>query len=232
VQQPRLLSAGGLPQVVKLKSFNKFDNTTDALAAATALVDSKLSKGAVAVVLRMRVAGSTAARRGDSHGRLWVRVCRPEEVPEEECGGGDAGGYGLQAGQHHQGEAGHLLHIQVSLSQRAAEALRCSAVQALRCGAVGFRGLTRSACACSSAIMELTRGVRNQLAGLIRCCSTARTVSVDAVTRQCVTAGRLSRVPAKSVSAVALEAPGCESCASEVHAGRRAMLAVLLNCKG
>ncbi len=63
MQQPRLLSAGGLPQVVKLTSFNKFDNTTDALAAATALVDSKLSKGAVAVVSRMRVAGFMAARR-------------------------------------------------------------------------------------------------------------------------------------------------------------------------
>ena len=33
-------------QVVKLKSFSKFENTTDALAAATALTDSKLSKSA------------------------------------------------------------------------------------------------------------------------------------------------------------------------------------------
>lgn len=32
-------------QVVKLKAFSKFENTTEALAAATALVDSKLSKG-------------------------------------------------------------------------------------------------------------------------------------------------------------------------------------------
>jgi nucleolar protein 58 len=32
-------------QVVKLKAFSRFDNTTEALAAATALVDSKLSKG-------------------------------------------------------------------------------------------------------------------------------------------------------------------------------------------
>jgi hypothetical protein len=31
---------------VKLKAFSKFDNTTEALAAATALVESKLSKGA------------------------------------------------------------------------------------------------------------------------------------------------------------------------------------------
>ncbi len=35
-------------QVVKLKAFSKFDNTTEALAAATALVDSKLSKGGFA----------------------------------------------------------------------------------------------------------------------------------------------------------------------------------------
>jgi hypothetical protein len=33
------------PQVVKLKAFSKFQNTTEALAAATALVDSKLDKG-------------------------------------------------------------------------------------------------------------------------------------------------------------------------------------------
>ncbi|GIL71940.1 hypothetical protein Vretimale_609 [Volvox reticuliferus] len=32
-------------KVVKLKAFSKFENTTEALAAATALVDSKLSKG-------------------------------------------------------------------------------------------------------------------------------------------------------------------------------------------
>lgn len=32
-------------QMVKLKAFSKFENTTEALAAATALVDSKLSKG-------------------------------------------------------------------------------------------------------------------------------------------------------------------------------------------
>jgi hypothetical protein len=32
-------------QIVKLKAFSKFENTTEALAAATALVDSKLSKG-------------------------------------------------------------------------------------------------------------------------------------------------------------------------------------------
>ena len=31
--------------MVKLKAFGKFENTTDALAAAASLVDSKLSKG-------------------------------------------------------------------------------------------------------------------------------------------------------------------------------------------
>ena len=31
--------------MVKLKAFSKFENTAEALAAATALVDSKLSKG-------------------------------------------------------------------------------------------------------------------------------------------------------------------------------------------
>ena len=32
-------------QVVKLRAFNKFENTTEALAAASALLDGKLSKG-------------------------------------------------------------------------------------------------------------------------------------------------------------------------------------------
>lgn len=35
----------GARKVVKLKAFSKFENTTEALAAAAALVDSKLSKG-------------------------------------------------------------------------------------------------------------------------------------------------------------------------------------------
>ena len=32
-------------QIVKLKAFSKFENTTEALAAACSLVDSKLGKG-------------------------------------------------------------------------------------------------------------------------------------------------------------------------------------------
>lgn len=39
------LSSNWVLQVVKLKAFSKFENTTEALAAATALVESKLSKG-------------------------------------------------------------------------------------------------------------------------------------------------------------------------------------------
>lgn len=38
----------GARKVVKLKAFSKFENTTEALAAAAALVDSKLSKGVYA----------------------------------------------------------------------------------------------------------------------------------------------------------------------------------------
>lgn len=34
-------------QVVKLKAFQKFENTTEALAAATSIGDSKLSKGRI-----------------------------------------------------------------------------------------------------------------------------------------------------------------------------------------
>lgn len=57
-------------QVVKLKAFSKFENTTEALAAATALVDSKLSKGGFAREL------STLARvsRGGRLKRTLTRV--------------------------------------------------------------------------------------------------------------------------------------------------------------
>ena len=41
-------SAEDAQKIVKLKAFSKFDNTTEALAAAAALVESKLSKGASA----------------------------------------------------------------------------------------------------------------------------------------------------------------------------------------
>lgn len=34
-----------VPQVVKLKAFSKFEDTTSALAAATALCEGKLDKG-------------------------------------------------------------------------------------------------------------------------------------------------------------------------------------------
>lgn len=43
-------------QVVKLKAFSKFSNTTEALAAATALVDSKLDKGACTQAAAMGLA--------------------------------------------------------------------------------------------------------------------------------------------------------------------------------
>lgn len=47
-------------QVVKLKAFDKFENTTEALAAATALVDSKLSKG-LKKFLKKHAEGDTLA---------------------------------------------------------------------------------------------------------------------------------------------------------------------------
>lgn len=56
-------------QVVKLKAFSRFDNTTDALAAATALVDSKLSKGGLGGQARPQcAAGPAPARRLTSVG--------------------------------------------------------------------------------------------------------------------------------------------------------------------
>eukprot|EP00877_Chromochloris_zofingiensis_P001898 jgi/Chrzof1/11709/Cz06g06120.t1 len=47
-------------KVVKLKAFSKFENTTEALAAATALVDSKLSKG-LKKFLKKNAVGDTLA---------------------------------------------------------------------------------------------------------------------------------------------------------------------------
>jgi nucleolar protein 58 len=50
-KRPMLLGVHGLQslcarqQMVKLKAFDKFENTTDALNAASHLVDSKLPKG-------------------------------------------------------------------------------------------------------------------------------------------------------------------------------------------
>lgn len=41
--------------MVKLKAFSKFENTTEALAAATALVESKLSKGAASASVSQSV---------------------------------------------------------------------------------------------------------------------------------------------------------------------------------
>jgi len=49
INHPPSLYRPSTQQVVKLKAFSKFQNTTEALAAATALVDSKLDKGALVV---------------------------------------------------------------------------------------------------------------------------------------------------------------------------------------
>lgn len=53
-------SAEGAQKIVKLKAFSKFDNTTEALAAAAALVDSKLSKG-LKKFLKKNAEGDTLA---------------------------------------------------------------------------------------------------------------------------------------------------------------------------
>lgn len=50
----------GARKVVKLKAFSKFENTTEALAAAAALVDSKLSKG----VCSLRACADTPQMHG------------------------------------------------------------------------------------------------------------------------------------------------------------------------
>ncbi len=112
-------------QVVRLQAFSKFDSTIDALAAATALVDSKLGKSKLSAetvnVERWhdeRLRGQKGVSQAQLRGVL-VRCCRLEEVPQEECRWGEPGHCGCQARQHHQGEAGHPLHLQV-------EALPCA----------------------------------------------------------------------------------------------------------
>jgi len=51
---------GKAEKIVKLKHFQKFENTTDALAAASALVDSKISKG-LKKLLKKHAVGETLA---------------------------------------------------------------------------------------------------------------------------------------------------------------------------
>jgi hypothetical protein len=68
--------------MVKLKAFSKFENTTEALAAATALVDSKLSKRECHFSCAMQCT-SSACTHPATH---WPHRS-PEEIFEEECGG-------------------------------------------------------------------------------------------------------------------------------------------------
>jgi hypothetical protein len=65
---------------VKLKAFSKFDNTTEALAAATSLVDSKLGKGANAKVAHNMY-------RSTSLMAFLMPKNRSEEFPQEACSG-------------------------------------------------------------------------------------------------------------------------------------------------
>lgn len=68
-------------QVVKLKAFHKFDNTTEALAAATSIGDSKLSKGQP-LKLYYAVVPLDRVTMWRSYGASRAGLClrRPEEV--------------------------------------------------------------------------------------------------------------------------------------------------------
>jgi hypothetical protein len=69
-------------QVVKLKKFIKFENTVEALAAAAALVDSKLDKSTCSHLL-------AAPGRGWGQGRASSAPCVESAVPGgEEVGDG------------------------------------------------------------------------------------------------------------------------------------------------
>ena len=68
-------------QIVKLKAFEKFETTTDALAAATALVDSKLSKcewSAAACKLAAGGGPSAACKSRTQHPRHGGRLRPPD----------------------------------------------------------------------------------------------------------------------------------------------------------
>ena len=79
-------------KVVKLKAFSKFDNTTEALAAAAALVDSKLSKGACMQQHILTCGCRQAAAAAANFTLFPTQICtwtvhwrRAKEVFEEEC---------------------------------------------------------------------------------------------------------------------------------------------------
>lgn len=99
-----------LLQIVKLKAFSKFENTTEALQAATALVDSKLSK-------RKLVASHCCCLERQAHSLTQPRVISctrsTEEVPEEECCWRGACSHRQEAGWYYSGEARNPLHLQV-----------------------------------------------------------------------------------------------------------------------
>ena len=68
-------------QVVKLKAFSKFENTTEALSAATLLIDSKPSKG-LRKFLRTHCDGETLAVADSKLGnaikeKLVFLICTP-----------------------------------------------------------------------------------------------------------------------------------------------------------
>jgi hypothetical protein len=89
-------------QVVKLKSFKKFDSTVDALTSTAAIVDSKLPKGSrLQVFLDVICSGkgnqqskgccisfvhpSGLTEDVKSDNLATCLLCRPQEIPQEEC---------------------------------------------------------------------------------------------------------------------------------------------------
>lgn len=99
------------PQMVRLKAFSKFENTTEALAAATALVESKLSKRECA---EMQAPASSRLAPATPRRMMPCPACRSAaQVPEEELRGRGAGGAGQEAWRARAGEAGHYVRVQV-----------------------------------------------------------------------------------------------------------------------
>ena len=143
-------------KVVKLKAFSKFENTTEALQAAASLVDSKISKGETAqsgAASQHRIDSSVAHACGTGHSGLVVAVTSTAalvcSLPTPPCSRSRllrAAGLKKFLKKHAEGDT--LAVLDAKLGNVIKEKLGIN-------------------CLYSSGVMELTRGIRNQLTNLV-----------------------------------------------------------------
>ena len=151
------------PQVVKLKAFSKFDNTAEALQAAASLVDSKMSKSEPSPACAAEGGGGLPAgpwapcRAGAGpHGPLKlepIAAGRRRPLPRRSAALPSASACpalppGLKKFLKKHAEGETLAVVDAKLGGLIKEKL----------------GIP---CVYSAGVLELSRGVRNQLAGLV-----------------------------------------------------------------